>query len=211
MRKRHPLGRGLESLIPGTKENDRLVKIPTAQIKPNPYQTRRNFKEEELNSLATSIRNKGLLQPIVVRELEDGNYELIAGERRLRACKLAGVKIVPAIKFNVIDEKDMLSLALVENIQREGLNPIEEAEGFQLLAERFGLGQQAIAYLVGKSRAAVANTIRLLKLTEPVRELIRQGKLTEGHGRALLAVNDPELQYKIARLVIKKKLLAGSF
>ncbi len=206
MKRRHPLGRGLESLIPGASGEERLIEIPTDRIRPNPYQTRREFKEEELNSLASSIRNKGLLQPIIVRELDEGEYELVVGERRLRACKLAGIESIPAIKLRIIDERDMLALALVENLQREELNPIEEAEGYKLLAERFGLSQQGIAYLVGKSRTAVANIIRLLKLSEPVKELIRQGKLTEGHGRALLAVSDPELQYKIASVVARKKL-----
>ena len=206
MKKREALGRGLESLIPGAKQEDKLIEIPTERVKPNPYQARQEFDSDELNALANSIQSKGLLQPIVVRELDDGDYELVAGERRLRACKLAGIKNVIAVRIKIIDERDLLTLNLVENIQRQNLNPIEQAEGYKTLTERFGLSHQAVGYLIGKSRVAVTNLMRLLKLAEPVREMIRQGKLSEGHGRALLAVSDPELQYKIASAVVKQGL-----
>jgi ParB family chromosome partitioning protein len=161
-----------------------IVQIPIARVRPNPYQPRTRFSEEALTELAETIRQHGVLQPIVVRP-EGGQFVLVAGERRLRAAERAGLETIPAV-LRQLDERQMLELALVENLQREDINPVEAARAYQRLAEEFGLTHGEVAQRTGKSRAAVVNTLRLLQLPSDVLAEVEEGKLTEGHGRALL-------------------------
>lgn len=193
---RRGLGRGLGALIPDTtalrpEEGDRILSLAIEQIRPNPKQPRREFKVEELDALADSIKSQGLLQPIVVRPSDNGTYELIAGERRWRAAARAGYDRLPAIVRQTADE-DMLPLALVENLLRENLNPIEEAQAYQDLSEKSGWTQELIATKVSKSRAHVANAIRLLHLPQDIQAEVATGILTPGHARALLACEDED-------------------
>ena len=177
--------------------------IPVDEVVPNPYQPRRNFSEEELRELAESIRAHGMLQPIVVRE-RDGRYEIIAGERRWRAAKLAGMDRVPAIIREVESEEEMLVFALVENLQREDLNPVEKALALKKLKEDFNATDQEIGRIIGKSRSAVTNTLRLLDLPEDVLLLLSEGKISEGHARVLLRLDDPEQQVLWAKKVVEE-------
>jgi len=177
--------------------------VPVDEIVPNPYQPRRNFPEEELLELAESIRVHGMLQPIVVRE-KDGRYEIIAGERRWRAAKLAGLDRVPAIIREVESEEEMLVFALVENLQREDLNPVEKALALKKLKEEFNATDQEIGRIIGKSRSAVTNTLRLLDLPEEVLVLLAEGKISEGHARVLLRLEDPEQQVLWAKKVVEE-------
>jgi len=173
--------------------------LPVRAIAPNPFQPRRHFDAEELGKLALSIKANGLLQPVLVRRTASGrSYELVAGERRLRACKQLGWNAIPA-QIRAVDDRTLLVLALVENIQREELGPMEEAEGYQALKERFGYTQQEIADAVGKSRSAVANMLRLRSLPPSVRRLIEDGSLSMGHGRAILGLEDPIRAADLAR------------
>lgn len=188
------LGRGLEALLgPISKEQAQgqgaLREAPVRSIDPNPYQPRRDFDPAALQELADSIAASGLLQPVVVRSKQGGRFELIAGERRLRAVQMLGWSAVPVV-VREIDDRSMLSLALIENLQRDDLSAIDEALGYDRLIREFDLGQSEVARLVGRDRATVANTIRLLKLPEPVQQQIQRGALTEGHGRALLGLTD---------------------
>lgn len=178
--------------------------IAIAEIRRSPYQPRRRFDEAALEELARSVKTQGLVQPLVVRQRADGGYELIAGERRLRAAGLAGLDAVPALVRDATDEQ-ALALALIENIQREDLKPLEEAEALHRLREEFGMTQQAVAEAVGKSREAVANLLRLLNLAPAVRRLLEEGALEMGHARALLSLSS-EQQGAAARLVAAKKL-----
>lgn len=205
---RKSLGRGLEALL-----SDGLTLEPAAagaqsiavtDIHRSPYQPRRHFDEAALGELARSVKAQGLVQPVVVRQRPDGGYELIAGERRLRAAGLAGLDAVPALVRDATDEQ-ALALALVENIQREDLKPLEEAEALRRLREEFGLTQQAVAEAVGKSREAVANLLRLLNLAPAVRRLLEEGALEMGHARALLSLPS-EQQGAAARQVAARKL-----
>lgn len=202
------MGRGLEALL-----SDGLTLEPAAagaqsiavtDIHRSPYQPRRHFDEAALGELARSVKAQGLVQPVVVRQRPDGGYELIAGERRLRAAGLAGLDAVPALVRDATDEQ-ALALALVENIQREDLKPLEEAEALRRLREEFGLTQQAVAEAVGKSREAVANLLRLLNLAPAVRRLLEEGALEMGHARALLSLPS-EQQGAAARQVAARKL-----
>lgn len=188
---RRGLGRGLDALIPDTtatrpEEGDRILSLSIDAIVPNPLQPRREFAAEELDSLAESIRAQGLLQPIVVRPTGGDRYQIVAGERRWRAAARAGFERVPALIRRTSDE-EMLPLALVENLLREDLNPIEEASAFQTLIDDAGWTQERVAAKVGKSRSLVANTLRLLRLPEDVRSDIASGRISAGHARALLA------------------------
>lgn len=198
--KRDRLGKGLGALlgeylgeegVPPTGVNARS--IPVSSIRPNPYQPRREFSEEDLADLTASLRENGLLQPIVVRpaggEGEAGRWELVAGERRWRASLRLGWKEIPAVVRDV-DDRTLLVLALVENLQRAQLSPLEEAEGYQRLADEFTLTQQQVAEVVGKDRSTVANALRLLHLPASVRQLLREGRLTAGHARALLGLEN---------------------
>jgi ParB family transcriptional regulator, chromosome partitioning protein len=202
--KKRVLGRGLEALIPETKQPENLpLEIDIDRITPNPNQPRLAFNEERLEELATSIRENGILQPILVRPFENG-YQLIAGERRLSAAQRAGLLKIPAVIRDVPDER-LLELALVENIQREPLNPIEEAQAYQNLMEATKGTQEEISARLGKDRSTIANSIRLLRLPPQVRFMVADGKLSPGHARALLSSNvSPSEMAKISALIIEK-------
>lgn len=179
--------------------------LPIHNITPNPYQPRRNFDEDALAELAESIRKYGVLQPITVRKLLNGTYELIAGERRLRACSLAGIRKIPAIVVE-LNDNDSAVVALVENIQRENLSFMEEAEAYRNLLYHHGLTQEELAASLGKTQSSVANKIRLLKLTRVIREIIKENNLTERHARALLRLDDEKLQIKALEKITDKGL-----
>jgi len=186
MTSRRALGKGLSVLIPdGGKITSRVTEIPLREIVKNRYQPRHNFKEDAIKELAASIKENGIIQPILVRKTEKG-YELIAGERRFRASQLLGFQTVPAI-IKSVQKSEALELALVENIQREDLNPLEEAKAYKLLIEEFGLTQQEVGKKVGKERSSVANSLRLLKLPAVIQKDMEEGQLTTGHAKALLA------------------------
>ena len=183
---RKGLGKGLSALISAEDAGQEgSTSIPVSLILPNPDQPRRSVDEEGIEELAQSIRQHGVLQPIIVQPLPDGRYQLIAGERRWRAAMLAGLTAVPAV-VRQVNEEERLELAVVENVQREDINAVEEALAYRVLVERFGLTQEQVAQKVGKSRSAVANTLRLLTLEEEILEGLQQGKVSEGHARALL-------------------------
>lgn len=205
---RRGLGRGLDSLIPGrsseteeapVSESSGVVSLPLDQIQSNPDQPRRYFDEQALGELAASINEIGLLQPILVRPSSSGGYQLIAGERRLRAARMAGLGVVPVV---VRDEDDpdgsSLVSALIENVQREDLSPLEEATGYQALLEEHEMTHEAVATAVGKSRSAISNAIRLLQLPAPVQRMVDRGELSAGHGRALLGIDDTAYQEHLA-------------
>lgn len=200
------LGRGLDALIPGTREERGVLEVALDRVGRNPNQPRSAFGEEQLGELAASIAVHGILQPIVVRPLADGSYELIAGERRLRAARIAGLETVPAILRDTADAETSLQLALIENIQRENLNPIDTALAYRELIDRFGLTHEAVARQVGKSRVAVSNALRLLELAPETRQAIVDGSISEGHGRALAAITVPELQRAALAVVLERGL-----
>ena len=222
--KRGGLGKGLDSLIPdngkvpesGKKvkvvekviekivEKPVDVKLGINQIEPNREQPRKKFDEESLEELADSIRQFGVLQPLIVQERKD-YYEIIAGERRWRAAKLAGLKELPVI-IKKMSDQEIVEISLIENIQRENLNPIEEAAAYKRLLTEFHLKQEEVAERVAKSRTAVTNSMRLLKLDERVQQMVIDGMLTTGHARALLAIEDPELQFQAASRVYNERL-----
>ncbi len=207
MSKRGGLGRGLSALIPGAPEAGEasgLLEVPVNAVSPNPKQPRTRFDDEAIASLAVSIREVGILQPIVVRKAGAG-YELIAGERRLRAAKLAGLATIPVVVRDT-DDADTLREALIENIHREDLGPIELAEAFRQLLEELGLKQEELADRVGVSRSHIANTIRLLQLPIDVQQLLTDGKLQAGHARALLALGDAEAQNTLALRTVAEDL-----
>ncbi|CUA81924.1 chromosome segregation DNA-binding protein [Gulbenkiania indica] len=188
MSKRKGLGRGLDALFSDVPSaEDRLQTLPVASIRPGRYQPRQEIDEAALEDLAASIRAQGVIQPVVVREVGVSEYELIAGERRWRASQRAGLAEIPAVVKAVPDEA-VLAMGLIENIQRQALNPIEEARGFRRLIEEFGLTHEAVAAAVGRSRSAVSNMLRLLSLPEPVQDLLHDGQLEMGHARALLSL-----------------------
>jgi len=197
------LGRGLEALLgPGisreqAQASGALRELPVAAIRPNPFQPRTHFDPAELTDLTRSIESSGLLQPIVVRSAGAGTYELIAGERRWRAVQQLGWANVPAV-VKEADDRTLLTLALVENLQRDDLSPIDEALGYQRLLDEFAMPQQELARMVGRDRSTVANTLRLLKLPLPVRGLLHEKKLSEGHARALLALENPAAIERLA-------------
>lgn len=187
---RQALGRGLKALIPQAEESrgDEIRQIPVGSIQPNPYQPRREFDEEGLQELAGSIREKGVLQPITVRDTDQG-FELVAGERRWRAAQIAGLREIPALVRGLSD-REVMEIALIENLQREDLNPIEEAEAYQVLMREFGLTQEEVAKAVGKGRPTIANRLRLLRLPDVVRQWVGGGKLSPGHAKVLLMLNE---------------------
>jgi ParB family chromosome partitioning protein len=195
--KRGGLGRGLSALIPGAVEGEGgLLEVPVEGVAPNPRQPRTSFPGESLEALAASIREVGVLQPIVVRQTESG-YELIAGERRLRAAQLAGLATVPAV-VRETDDTESLREALIENIHREDLNPVELAEAFRELLEELDTTQETLAERLGLSRSHIANTIRLLQLPAELQQLLAEGRIQAGHGRALLGMPDREAQVSLA-------------
>ncbi|SHH77221.1 chromosome partitioning protein, ParB family [Caloranaerobacter azorensis DSM 13643] len=210
-KKKRGLGKGLAALIPDEPlhniENDsenRVINIDVSLIQPSKEQPRRKFTLDSLNELAESIKVHGLIQPIIVRKIDD-RYEVVAGERRLRAAKIAGFKQIPCIVKDFENRKSA-EVALVENIQRKDLNPIEEAIAYKRLMENYNLTQDEISIVVGKSRPYITNTLRLLNLSQQVIDFILENKLTSGHGRALLQINDSNIQIKIAKEIIEKKL-----
>lgn len=200
---RKALGRGLGALLSSDSTIDlgaEPSEVELDSIVPGPMQPRTHFDEAALESLAESIRSHGIVQPLLVRHKGDG-YELVAGERRWRAAKLAGITRVPVVVKEIPDES-LLEIALIENIQRENLNPIEEAQAYRKLIETVGLTQESLASRVGRDRSYITNYLRLLKLTDDVQQLVKQGRLSTGHARALLALSHPDLQRRIARQVI---------
>ena len=209
MARRSGLGKGLGSLIPTTErlqDSDAILReLPISEIVANTFQPRSHFDEEALVSLAASIRAVGVLQPILVRELGEDSYELIAGERRWRAAKRAGLQTIPAIVRTAEDEGS-LEQALVENLHREDLGALEEAAAYQQLIEEFKLTQDQVATRVGKSRSAVANTMRLLQLPTSIQRLLGEGQLSAGHARALLGTPDRAFQEKLAKAIVSEKL-----
>ncbi len=211
MIKRRALGKGLGSILPeapSTSTEGDLRLLNTESIIPNPHQPRQEFEEESLEALAESIRREGVLQPILVRERE-GSYELIAGERRWRAALKAGLKRIPA-QVRPAEDRESLELAMAENLQREDLDPIEEARGYQEMAERFQLKHEDIAKIVGRSRPAVANAVRLLKLPGDLQLQVRTGRLTRGHALALLTLDEPAAMRKLAEQFIRESMSVRS-
>lgn len=203
--KRGGLGRGLSALLPGAvEEGTGLLEIPVEAVAPNPRQPRTSFEDEALESLAASIQEVGVLQPIVVRKAGTG-FELIAGERRLRAAKLAGLATVPAV-IRESDDTESLREALIENIHREDLNPIELAEAFRELLDELGLRQETLAERLGMSRSHIANTIRLLQLPADVQQLVAEGRIQAGHGRTLLSLGDADAQRTLATRIAAEDL-----
>lgn len=207
MARRSGLGRGLSSLIPADAAADSGVyqEIDIQQVIPNPNQPREHFDEETLASLSRSITEIGVIQPIVVRELDEGQYELIAGERRWRAAKRADLSAIPAI-IRTSDDLSSLETAVVENLHRQDLNALEEAAAYQQLVEEFGLTQEDVARRVGRSRSAVANTLRLLHLPPLVQRLLIEGQFSAGHARALLATPDRSEQERLAAQIVEEGL-----
>ncbi|MCD6471112.1 ParB/RepB/Spo0J family partition protein [bacterium] len=217
-----PLGRGLSALIPTksgqvpkktiekiTQETlkdtgERIFNIPINQIEPNPEQPRRNFSHQEMEELINSIREHGIIQPLIVSKLDNNKYQLIAGERRYRAAKILELETVPAI-VRKVNEIEKLELSLLENIQRKDLNPIEKARAYQRLIDQFNLTQDEVAKKLGKARATISNTLRLLTLPEKIQEAIEEEKISEGHAKALLSIDSPEKQ----KILLKRILGLG--
>jgi ParB-like partition proteins len=199
------LGRGLDALIPRAAEEPSALEIPVDRIVSNPLQPRTRFDGSELAELAASIEAHGVLQPIVVRSTADAGYQLIVGERRLRAARLAGLTHIPAVVRQSVGG-EMLELALVENLQRSDLNALDQAAGYRELIDHYGLSHEALAQRIGKSRVAISNGLRLLELEPATREAIADGRISEGHGRALAALTVPELQRAALQIVLDRHL-----
>ena len=200
------LGKGLDAIfIDNSVSSESTSFLPVSDISPDRSQPRKTFSDESLSELADSIREHGVLQPILVRPGSEGSYKIVAGERRWRAARLAGLERIPAI-IREMSDSDAYSVALVENLQREDLNPVEEAEGYKQLADTQGWTQEQIASRVGKSRPAVAHAMRLLTLPDSVLSLLRDGKITAGHARAILAIPDDSVKQRVAELVAEKDL-----
>lgn len=208
---RRRLGRGLEALLGPTREeaerDGSLVELPLDQIRANPFQPRRDVAPESLEELKASIRQAGLLQPVVVRPAPNAapGYELIAGERRWRACQALGWERIPAVKREA-DDRTLLTLALIENLQRDDLSPVDEARGYERLIAEFSLTQQGIADAVGRDRSTIANALRLLKLPDAVLAMLHEGRLSVGHARALLSLTDPKAAVNLAREAVAQGL-----
>lgn len=204
---RQALGKGLRSLIPQAEFSDKnnILQIKLDEIIANPFQPRKEFDPEKLEQLATSIKQHGVLEPIIVRRVQDRSYQIVVGERRWRASLLAGLTTIPAM-ISDFDDKQMTEVALIENLQREDLNAIEEAEGYQLLIEEFEMTQEEVAESVGKKRSSVTNTLRLLNLDPEVRQLVAQGKLSRGHAKVLLGVEKIRERQALAIRIIKEEL-----
>jgi ParB family chromosome partitioning protein len=197
------LGRGLDALI--TDKGQEIIQIELNRVNPGKEQPRKVFRDEALKELAASIKQKGVLQPVLVNRKKDGSFSLIAGERRVRASKMAGLKRIPAIVKN-INPEDTLEVSLIENIQREDLGPIETAQAFQRLLKQFGLTQEKLSEKVGKERATVANYLRLLKLPPEIRKLLNEGALSMGHARAILSADGRQGQLALAKKIVKNGL-----
>ena len=211
--KKKGLGTGLVALFAEdlTLEENRervekeITELPVMKIEPRQDQPRRRFDEAALEDLAESIAKHGVIQPITVRPQDSGYYQIIAGERRWRAARKAGLETVP-VHILTVDEQKAMEMALVENLQREDLNPIEEAQGYEVLQQTYGMTQEEVAQSVGKSRPAIANSMRLLMLSEEVRKLVEDGELSAGHARTLLPLEHPDVQLNVAQTIIAKKL-----
>ena len=209
--KRVALGRGLDALIPGAEpiieKEDRkdIFDIEIARIRPNPYQPRRIFNEIKIAELAESIKQKGLIQPLVLRRFGD-DYEIVVGERRFRAALTLGLEKIPAIVYEEVSKQEMMELALVENIQRESLNPMEEAEAYRILIQECGITQTDVADRVGKDRSSIANTLRLLGLPEKVRQMVADESLSEGHARVILAAPGEKEKIELAMKAVREAL-----
>lgn len=206
--KQRGLGRGLGALIDdfsASESTQAVTSLPLQKVEPNPNQPRHRFDEEELQALADSISEHGILQPLAVRKMDGGFYQIIAGERRWRAARLAGLQEVPVVVVEA-DDKTVMELALIENLQRQDLNPMEEAEGYRVLTEEYGLTQEEAAARVGKSRPAVANALRLLALPDEVRELVEKGELSAGHARAILSLPTKAKQKTAAQRILALRL-----
>ena len=202
------LGKGLGALLGDAalqSQEGGSLSLPISQVEPGVKQPRKRFDEGSLHDLADSIRTHGVIQPLTVRRLSSGYYQIIAGERRWRAAKLAGLREIPAVIIEA-DDRKVMELGLIENLQREDLNPIEEANGYHVLIDEYGMTQEEVAKRVGKSRPAVANALRLLALPDAVHQLLEEGKLSAGHARAILSVPSGELQKKLAQKVIAEDL-----
>ena len=208
VKEKRGLGIGLEALF-GTEfqmlDDKEDITLPITKVEPRQDQPREHFDEERLQDLAASISRHGLIQPVIVRRLDSGDYQIIAGERRWRAARLAGLTEIP-VRVLHADDQSVAELALVENLQREDLNPMEEARGYQKLMQDYALTQEEAAAGVGKSRSAVANALRLLNLSAPVSDMVESGVLSAGHARTLLALEDPALQKRAAEQVLAKTL-----
>ncbi|MHB9924673.1 ParB/RepB/Spo0J family partition protein [Clostridium botulinum] len=206
MNKKSALGKGLGALIPEkSQENkDSINTISINLIKPNNEQPRKNFDEEKIRYLAQSIKEHGIIQPLVLKK-EGKLYTIVAGERRWRAAKLIGIKKIPAVVMD-LDDRSVLEISLIENIQRQDLNCIEEAQAYKNLIQEFKTTQDVLSIRIGKSRAAIANCMRLLALDKRVQQYLIDGVITEGHGRALLALKENELQYKLSQTIIDENL-----
>lgn len=205
--KQSGLGKGLKALMLENSSDNMTSekKLPINEIVPNKDQPRKTFDQGALQELADSISQHGVLQPLLVRPLPEGGYQLVAGERRWRASKMAGLKEVPVV-IKELSDVETMEIAIIENLQREDLNPIEEAEGLQALIDRCGFTQEDVAVSVGKSRSAIANSLRLLKLPQEVRDMTRNGEITAGHARALLAFDNEAMIYEAAQNIIKNNL-----
>ena len=202
------LGKGLGALLGDDalqSQEGGSLSLPISEVQPGLKQPRKRFDDESLADLADSIRTHGIIQPLTVRRLSSGYYQIIAGERRWRAAKLAGLHEVPAVIIEA-DDRTVMELGLIENLQREDLNPVEEARGYQVLMEEYGLTQEQVAQRVGKSRPAVANALRLLALPDAVHLLLEEGRLSAGHARAILSAPDKELQKRLAQKVVQDGL-----
>ena len=201
------LGRGLDALISSANTLDEgrsIVEIRINEVEPNIEQPRKVFDQEKLETLAESIKEHGVVQPIIVRK-EGSRYIIVAGERRWRASKLAGLKTIPVI-IKDLSTREVMEIALIENLQREDLNPIEEAEAYQKLMEEYEMTQEEVAKIVGKSRAAIANSVRLLTLTNEIKEMLLDGRITSGHARTLITIPDMERQNELAKEIVEKNL-----
>ena len=199
------LGKGLDALLPALSINDddKVVEIPLAQLRPNPYQPRRNFNEESIQELASSIKEHGVIQPIIVRSVLKG-FEIIAGERRFRASQVCGQATIPAVVKKFTDQQ-VMEIALIENVQREDLNAMEIAVAYQALIDQFSLTQEVLAVKVGKSRSHIANFLRLLQLPEEVKEYVSRGTLSMGHAKAIVGLRDKKLIKALADTAIKEQ------
>jgi len=197
------LGKGLDALIP--KKEEQLQEIEIERIIPGEAQPRTDFDEEALKELAQSIREKGIIQPIVVSRVGDGTFRIIAGERRWRAARIAGLEKIPAV-IKDVSPSEAVEIALIENIQREDLDPVETASAFERLLKEFNITQEELSKRVGKDRATIANYLRILKLPDEVRQHLKKGTITMGHAKAILSIEDPQKQIEIASMVIKKSL-----
>lgn len=201
------LGKGLSAIFSenDTEDKNEIVTLKISQIEPNRTQPRRSFDEEALQELAGSIADHGVLQPILVRPQIYGGYQIVAGERRYRASRMAGLTEIPAI-VRELDDSQTMQLALIENLQRQDLSPMEEAQGYRTLMDSYGFSQEEVARTVGKSRSAVANTLRLLGLPEEIKPLLEEGRLSAGHARALLGLNDPKNIEMAAKKIVDESL-----